>query len=45
MGQALLSASSDRFKSVLNVTLGYGLAPSTRPVASARLELRITPNL
>jgi len=45
MGQALLSAPADRFRSVLNVTLGYGLAPSTRPVASARLELRITPNL
>ncbi|MBJ6124127.1 hypothetical protein [Microvirga splendida] len=45
MGQALLSAPTDRFKSVLNVSLGYGLAPSTRPVASARLELRITPNL
>ena len=45
MGQALLSAPADRFKSVLNVSLGYGLAPSARPVASARLELRITPNL
>jgi hypothetical protein len=45
MGRALLSAPTDRFRSVLNVTLGYGLAPSTRPVASARLELRITPNL
>jgi hypothetical protein len=44
-GQALLSAPTDRFKSVLNVSLGYGLAPRTQPVASARLELRITPNL
>ncbi|MBM1173216.1 hypothetical protein [Microvirga arabica] len=43
--QALLSAPSDRYKSVLNVSLGYGLAPRTQPVASARLELRITPNL
>jgi hypothetical protein len=44
-GQALLSAPADRFRSVLNVSLGYGLAPNTRPVASARLEWRITPNL
>ncbi len=44
-GQALLSTPTDRFKSVLNVSLGYGLAPRTQPVASARLELRITPNL
>jgi hypothetical protein len=44
-GQALLSAPADRFKSVLNVSLGYGLAPNARPAASARLELRITPNL
>ena len=45
MGQALLSAPADRLKSVLNVSIGYGLAPRTQPVASARLELRITPNL
>jgi hypothetical protein len=44
-GQALLSAPADRFKSVLNVSLGYGLAPNAQPVASARLEWRITPNL
>lgn len=44
-GRTLLSAPADRFKSMLNVTLGYGLAPNTRPVASARLEWRITPNL
>lgn len=45
MSQTQLSAPTDRFRSVLNITLGYGLAPSTRPVASARLELRISPNL
>jgi hypothetical protein len=45
MGQTQLSGPTDRFKSVLNVTLGYGVAPSTQPTASARLELRITPNL
>lgn len=44
-GQALLSAPADRFKSVLNLSLGYGLAPNAQPVASARLEWRITPNL
>jgi hypothetical protein len=44
-GQALLSVPTDRFRSVLNVSLGYGLAPNARPAASARLELRITPNL
>jgi hypothetical protein len=45
MGQTQLGRPTDRLKSVLNVTLGYGLAPSARPVASARVELRITPNL
>jgi hypothetical protein len=44
-GQTLLSAPTARFRSVLNVSLGYGLAPRTQPSASARLELRITPNL
>ncbi|MBB3017113.1 hypothetical protein FHR70_000153 [Microvirga lupini] len=44
-GRTLLSAPADRYRSVLNLTLGYGLAPRTQPVASARLELRITPNL
>ncbi|MFD0464633.1 hypothetical protein ACFQY9_25200 [Microvirga aerilata] len=45
MGQTQLGRPTDRLKSVLNVTLGYGLAPSARPVASAKVELRITPNL
>jgi hypothetical protein len=45
IGQTRLTTPADRFRSELNVRLGYGLAPNTRPVASARLELRIAPNL
>jgi hypothetical protein len=45
VGQTRLTSPADRFRSDLNVRLGYGLAPSTRPVASAKLELRIAPNL
>jgi hypothetical protein len=45
MSQTQLNAPTDRLRSVLNITLGYGVAPSTRPVASAKLELRISPNL
>jgi hypothetical protein len=44
MGQTQLTSPADRFKSVLNIRLGYGVAPGTRPAASATLELRITPN-
>ena len=45
MGQTVLSSRRSPYKSTLNVKLGYHLAPEARPVASARLELRITPNL
>ncbi|MGO4524748.1 hypothetical protein AB4097_07770 [Microvirga sp. 2MCAF35] len=45
VGQTRLSSRADRFRSDLNVRLGYGMAPSARPTASARLELRIAPNL
>jgi len=45
MGQRVLSSRADPFKSVLNVKLGYGVAPHARPTASAKLELRISPNL
>ena len=45
IGQTRLTSRTDRFRSDLNVRLGYGIAPDTRPVASARLELRIAPNL
>ena len=45
IGQTRLSSRTDRFRSDLNVRIGYGVAPATRPTASARLELRIAPNL
>jgi hypothetical protein len=45
ISQTQLSAPAGRLRSVLNITLGYGVAPSTRPVASAKLELKIFPNL
>ncbi|WP_162820221.1 hypothetical protein [Microvirga calopogonii] len=45
IGRTRLSSRADRFTSDLNVRLGYGVAPDTRPTASARLELRIAPNL
>jgi hypothetical protein len=45
IGQTRLSSRTDRFRSDLNVRLGYGVAPSARPTASARLELRVAPNL
>lgn len=45
MGQKVLSSQEDTFKSTLNVKLGYSLAPDARPAASAKLELRISPNL
>lgn len=45
VGRTRLTARTDRFRSDLNVRLGYGVAPNTRPVASATLELRISPNL
>jgi hypothetical protein len=45
ISQTRLTSPTDRFRSDLNVRLGYGVAPNTRPVASATLELRISPNL
>lgn len=45
VGQTRLTSPADRFRSDLNVRLGYGLSPSAQPVASAKLELRIAPNL
>jgi hypothetical protein len=41
----VLSARNDAFTSVLNMRVGYGIAPDSRPDAAARLELRISPNL
>ncbi|WP_262272876.1 hypothetical protein [Microvirga yunnanensis] len=45
VGRTRLTQPADRFRSDLKVRLGYGVAPNTRPVASATLELRIAPNL
>jgi hypothetical protein len=45
MGRTVLGSRDDPFRSILNVTLGYGLAPDSRPVAAAKLEISITPNL
>jgi hypothetical protein len=45
VGRIRLTSPADRFQSDLNVRLGYGVAPKTRPMASATLELRIAPNL
>jgi hypothetical protein len=45
VSRKVLSSHNDPFRSVLNVKLGYGVSPHARPVASALLELRISPNL
>ena len=45
VGRTRLTSPADRFRSDLHVRVGYGVAPNTRPVASATLELRIAPNL
>jgi hypothetical protein len=45
MGQTELSSQDAAFRSILNVSVGYSLAPDTRPAAAARLELRISPKL
>ncbi len=45
MGRTVLSSPKDELLSVLNVSVGYGVAADARPVASAKLELRISPNL
>jgi hypothetical protein len=45
VSRKVLSSHNDAFRSVLNVKLGYGVSPHARPVASALLELRISPNL
>ncbi|WP_091131090.1 hypothetical protein [Microvirga guangxiensis] len=44
LGQTVLSSDSE-FQSVLNVSVGYSLAPDTRPAGLARVELRISPKL
>ncbi|MFC4172824.1 hypothetical protein ACFOYU_12230 [Microvirga sp. GCM10011540] len=45
VSQHVLGSPVSEFKSVLNLKLGYDLAPDTRPAAFAGLEIRITPNL
>lgn len=45
MGRKVLSSRHDAFKSTVNISVGYSLAPDTRPSASARLELLVSPNL
>jgi hypothetical protein len=40
----VLTPSSSHFRSVLNVRLGYRLAPETSPELSAGIELRISPD-
>ncbi|WP_243370402.1 hypothetical protein [Microvirga solisilvae] len=45
MGEKVLSSRTDAFRSTINVSVGYSLAPEARPAASARLEFRLSPNL
>lgn len=45
VGQTVLGSETDAFSSVLNLKVGYGFAPETRPSAFAGVEIRITPNL
>lgn len=45
IGQRVLSSHADAFKSILRVRVGYGVAPGERPLASAKLEISISPNL
>jgi hypothetical protein len=45
VSRKVLSRRADAFNSVLNMKIGYDVAPAARPAASARLELRISPNL
>ncbi|RDI60260.1 hypothetical protein [Microvirga subterranea] len=45
VGRTVLGSETDAFSSVLNLKIGYGFAPETRPSAFAGVEIRITPNL
>jgi hypothetical protein len=44
-GRTVISSHDSSLRSVLNVSLGYSLAPHAQPVASGKLELIISPNL
>jgi hypothetical protein len=43
VSETILSTPADPYVSLLNLRLGYDLAPDTRPSASARVELRFVP--
>jgi len=43
VGRTVLSPQDAAFRSTLNISVGYSLAPDTRPTAAARLELTIEP--
>ncbi|MEZ0169213.1 hypothetical protein [Microvirga sp. TS319] len=45
VGQTVLSPQNGAFRSVLDVSVGYNLAPDARPAASARMQLTISPKL
>ncbi len=45
VGQTVLSAQDAAFRSTLGLSVGYSLAPDTRPTGSARLQLTISPRL
>jgi hypothetical protein len=44
-GQTVIGSRNGTYRSLLNVSVGYSLAPDARRVASGKLELRILPNL
>jgi hypothetical protein len=45
VSQTALGSRTGAFRSVLNLRLGYDMAPETRPAAFARMEISIKPNL
>jgi len=45
VGQKVLSSRDAAFRSILDVSVGYSLAPHTRPSASARVQLTVSPKL
>lgn len=45
VGKTVLSPQNGAFRSVLDVSVGYNLAPDARPAASARMQLTISPKL
>ncbi len=45
VGKTILSSHNAAFRSTLDVSVGYSIAPEARPAASAQLQLTISPNL